>query len=45
MFLFEIGLLNGFKVDLAVEKERNKGAKMVELDDNNVNVYYDQVRL
>ena len=45
MFLFEIGLLNGFTVIVEEERKKNKGAKMVELDDDSVNVYYDQVKL
>ena len=45
MFLFEIGLLNGFTVDVDEERERNKGARMVELDDDSVNVYFDQVKI
>ena len=43
MFLFEIGLLNGFTVNLEKERGRNNEAKMVELDDDSVNVYFDQV--
>ena len=43
MFLFDIGLLNGFTVDVGKEKNRNIDAKMVELDDDSVNVYFDQV--
>ena len=44
MFLFEIELLNGFTVDVDKERYRNKEAKMVELDENSVNVYFDQVK-
>ena len=44
MFVFEIQLLNGFTVDVEQEEARNKGAKLVELDDGRVNVYYDSVR-
>jgi len=43
MFLFEIGLLNGFIVDTNAEEKRNTEAKMVELDDDSVNVYFDEV--
>ena len=43
MFLFEIQLLNGFTVNVEQEEARNKGAKMVELEDGRVNVYFDKV--
>ena len=43
MFLFEIGLLNGFTADVVDEEERNPTAQMVEVDEDSVNVYYNQV--
>ncbi|XP_076814766.1 CD109 antigen-like isoform X2 [Clavelina lepadiformis] len=43
MFLFEIGLLNGFTADVVDEEERNPTAQMVEVDEDSVNVYYNQL--
>ena len=43
MFLFEIGLLNGFTVDILDEEKRNPMAKLIELEGDRVNMYYDQV--
>ena len=45
MFLFEIDMLNGFTVDVLDEERRNPMAKLVELENDKVNVYYNQVGL
>ena len=43
MFLIEVGLLNGYTVDMPQEEQRNPMAKLIELNENTVNFYYDQV--
>ena len=43
MFLIEVGLLNGYTVDVLQEEQRNPMAKLIELSENSVNFYYDQV--
>lgn len=43
MFLYELGFLNGFTVDLDEEKSKNRDARRVELDDGKINFYYDDV--
>ena len=43
MFLFEIGLLNGFTAEESQTKLYNPTAKLVELDDGRVNIYFDEV--
>ena len=45
MFLFEIELLNGFTVDVDEEQDRNARAKIVDLHNKSVNVYFDQVSI
>ena len=43
MFLLELGLPNGFSVDVDAERRRNGDAQLVELLDGSVNVYYNEV--
>ena len=43
MFIYEIELPNGFTVDVDNEIENNKMAKKVELHQNSVVFYYDEV--
>nr|CAB3229046.1 alpha-2-macroglobulin homolog precursor [Phallusia mammillata] len=43
MFLFEQKLPNGFTIDLEKERTRNKDAKLVELEDDSVNTYFDEL--
>ena len=45
MFLFELGLPNGFDIDVDVERRRNGDASLVELQDGSVNVYYNDVSM
>uniref|UniRef100_F7BB43 Uncharacterized protein n=1 Tax=Ciona intestinalis TaxID=7719 RepID=F7BB43_CIOIN len=44
MFLMEVNLPSGYTVDIDNERTRNPSAKLVEIDGNGVNVYYDEVR-
>ena len=43
MFTFTVDMPNGFTVNLDEEKQRNSGAQLVEMDQDKVNVYYDNV--
>jgi len=43
MFVFDIGLPNGFTADVASEIDRNNMAKMVDVDEDSLNIYYDSV--
>ena len=43
MFTFTVDMPNGFTVNLDEEKQRNNGAQLVEMDQEKVNVYYDNV--
>ncbi|CAK8680732.1 unnamed protein product [Clavelina lepadiformis] len=43
MFLQEVGLFNGFTVDVEAEKARNPSAQLIELDDQKVNLYFDRL--
>ena len=41
--MFDIGLPNGFTADVASEIDRNNMAKMVDVDEDSLNIYYDSV--
>lgn len=43
MFIFEVGLLNGFSTSVEQTELINEKAKLVELEDGDVNIYFDQV--
>nr|NP_001027688.2 alpha-2-macroglobulin homologue precursor [Ciona intestinalis] len=43
MFLMEVNLPSGYTVDIDNERTRNPSAKLVEIDGNGVNVYYDEL--
>ena len=45
MFLYELELLNGFTVDVVNEERRNPNAKLIEVDQGKVILYYDEVSL
>lgn len=45
MFLYEVGLPNGFTIDMQKEKTRNSAAKKVEFEKGSANLYFNEVEL